>query len=166
MFSITKATVKDINLINALASEIWEPTYGEILSKDQLDYMFIMMYSPENILRQMEEKHHIYFIIWKDKEPAGYLSVEKLDSDLFEFQKIYSLPNLHGTGIGRFIIEQGIKWIRSIHPAPFKVQLNVNRSNPAVGFYNHMGFKEHSTRDFHIGNGYYMNDYVMHLDVE
>ena len=55
MFTIRKATIDDRSLIHDLASRIWENTYGKILSKEQLDYMFDMMYAPDNILKQMEE---------------------------------------------------------------------------------------------------------------
>lgn len=165
MFSITKATTDDCLLINSLASKIWGPTYGSILSREQLDYMFDMMYAPENLRKQMDELHHQFFIIYADGEPSGYLSIETIEKDLFEFQKVYSLPSLHGSGIGRFIIEQGIEYLKSIHPGSFTIELNVNRHNPAFGFYKHVGFREHTTRDFHIGNGYYMNDYIMRMDV-
>ena len=50
MFTIRKATIDDRSLIHDLASRIWENTYGKILSKEQLDYMFDMMYAPDNIL--------------------------------------------------------------------------------------------------------------------
>lgn len=165
MFSIQKANVNDCQTIQDLASKIWEPTYGSILSREQLDYMFDMMYSHENLLKQMNELHHQFFLIYKDGVPSGYLSIETVEKDLYEFQKIYSLPSLHGSGIGRYIIEQGVAYLKSIHPGPFTVCLNVNRDNPAVGFYKHMGFHEHATRDFHIGNGYYMNDFIMRLEV-
>ena len=161
MFSISPATVTDCQLIHMLASQIWEPTYGAILSPVQLHYMFDMMYSLENIEKQMTELGHQFFIVYADGEPAGYLSIEKVEDDLYDFQKIYSLPALHGSGIGRYMIESGISYLQSIHPAPFTVELNVNRDNPAFGFYKHMGFEVHDTRDFHIGNGYYMNDYIM-----
>lgn len=166
MFSIVKATPKDCQLINSLASKIWEPTYGSILTPKQLDYMFEKMYAPENILKQMNELHHEFFIIYADQIPSGYLSIEKVEEDLYHFQKIYSLPSLHGTGIGRFIIEEGVKYLKSIHPSPFTVELYVNRENPAVGFYKHMGFYQYDTRDEPIGNGFYMNDYVMRLDIK
>lgn len=165
MFSITKATTADCLLINSLASRIWEPTYGAILTSEQLSYMFDMMYAPANILKQMNELHHQYFIIYADGLPSGYLSIETVEKDLFNFQKIYSLPALHGSGIGRYIIEQGIEYLKSIHPGAFTIELNVNRHNQAVGFYKHIGFREHATRDYHIGNGYYMNDYIMRLEV-
>lgn len=166
MFTIRKATVDDRFLIHELASRVWENTYGTILSKEQLDYMFDMMYAPENIRKQMEEWHHQFFIISADNTPAGYLSVEKTGDDTYNFQKIYSVPEAHGTGIGRFIIEQGVEYLRRIHPGPFTVELYVNRQNPAVGFYEHMGLRKKDTRDYPIGNGYYMNDYIMEMRVD
>lgn len=114
----------------------------------------------------MNELHHRFFIIYADGVPSGYLSIETVEKDVYEFQKIYSLPSLHGSGIGRFIIEQGIAYLKTIHPGPFTIELNVNRHNPAVGFYKHMGFHEYATRDFHIGSGYYMNDYIMRMEVK
>ena len=149
MFTIRKATIDDRSLIHDLASRIWENTYGKILSKEQ-----------------MEELHHQYFIILADDMPAGYLSIEKTGENTYNFQKIYSLPEMHGTGIGRFIIEQGINYLKEVHTGPFTIELYVNRYNPAIGFYRHMGLREIGTRDHHIGNGYFMNDYIMSMEVE
>ena len=95
MFSIEKATLADCPLIQTLASNIWEPTYGSILSREQLDYMFEMMYSNESLQKQMSELHHQFFIIYADGVPSGYLSIETVEKDLYEFQKIYSLPSLN-----------------------------------------------------------------------
>lgn len=166
MFTIRKASLADCGLIRALASRIWAPTYGSILSEEQLDYMFEMMYAEESLARQMTEEGHQYFIISDEAGPAGYLSIEPKADDVYNFQKIYSLPEKHGRGIGRFIIEQGVAYLKTIHPGPFTVELYVNRHNPAVGFYKHMGLKEVATRDHAIGQGYFMNDYVMAMEVE
>lgn len=165
MFSIIKASTDDCAIIHNLASRIWGNTYGEILAKEQLDFMFDMMYAPANIQKQMLEQQHEFFIIRKDGEPAGYLSIEKEGDDTYIFQKVYSLPELHGTGIGRYIVEQGISHLKSIHPRPFTIQLYVNRENPAVGFYKHLGFRQVATRDHHIGNGYFMNDFIMEMEI-
>ena len=146
MFTIRKATIDDRSLIHDLASRIWENTYGKILSKEQLDYMFDMMYAPDNILKQMEELHHQYFIILADDMPAGYLSIEKTGENTYNFQ--------------------GINYLKEVHTGPFTIELYVNRYNPAIGFYRHMGLREIGTRDHHIGNGYFMNDYIMSMEVE
>jgi GNAT superfamily N-acetyltransferase len=164
-YTFKKAGVADRFLIRELAQQIWPHTYGSILSQAQLDYMVEMMYSPESLLRQMEEEHHQYFLVYEGEEAAGYLSIERQDADTFIFQKVYSLPEKHGRGIGRFIIEQGIDYLKSIHTEAFSIILYVNRQNPAVGFYKHLGFRQVDTRDYPIGNGYYMNDYVMQMDL-
>lgn len=166
MFTIRKASLADCGLIRSLASRIWGNTYGSILSKEQLDYMFEMMYAEGSLQKQMTRQHHQYFIISDEEVPAGYLSIEPKENNVYNFQKIYTLPEKHGTGIGRFLIEQGVAYLKSIHPGPFTVELYVNRHNPAVGFYKHMGLKEVATRDHAIGNGYFMNDYVMAMEVE
>jgi ribosomal protein S18 acetylase RimI-like enzyme len=41
------------------------------------------------------------------------------------------------------------------------LELNVNRSNNAVTFYQKFGFTTTSEVDLPIGEGYFMNDYVM-----
>ncbi|WP_298391912.1 GNAT family N-acetyltransferase, partial [Hydrotalea sp.] len=41
--------------------------------------------------------------------------------------------------------------------------LNVNRSNKAIAFYSKMGFQIVKEEDNDIGNGYFMNDFVMQL---
>ena len=166
MFSIREAKIEDRFIINKLAFRIWPKTYGHILSEEQLNYMFDMMYHPDNLLKQMTEQGHQYFIVSVNQVDSGYLSIEQTDKDSYIFQKIYALPESQGTGLGRYIIEQGVAYLKSVHPSPFRISLYVNRDNPAVGFYKHLGFFELDTRDHHIGNGYYMNDYIMALDIE
>lgn len=45
------------------------------------------------------------------------------------------------------------------------MELNVNRSNRARGFYERMGMKKLREGDFPIGEGYFMNDYIMGIDL-
>ena len=45
------------------------------------------------------------------------------------------------------------------------MELNVNRHNPALGFYEHMGMSKAREGDFDIGNGFYMNDYIMGITI-
>ena len=165
MFTIKKATTNDIQLINEMAQIVFPATYREILSKEQLDYMMDWMYSPKNLRKQMEEEGHIYYIAYKDGEAAGYVSIQPLEKDLFELQKIYVLPYYQKYHLGRQLFEQAVKAIRELHPEPCLMELRVNRHNPALGFYEHMGMKKLREDDCHIGNGYYMNDYIMGLDI-
>jgi Acetyltransferases len=165
MFSIKSSKSDQIHIIRDLASKIWKETYKEILSKEQLDYMFDMMYSEESLKRQIVDEGQLFFIAEADGVPVGYISIEPREEHVFVFQKVYTVSEMHGKGLGRFMIEKAIEYLKSIYHSPFNIELFVNRENPAVGFYKHLGFKEIATRDHHIGNGYYMNDYIMQISV-
>ena len=57
-------------------------------------------------------------------------------------------------------------YIRSVHPGPCRMELNVNRHNRALHFYERMGMRVLREGDFPIGDGYYMNDYIMGLEIK
>ena len=162
MFTIRKATTDDCGLINQMAGEVFPATYKEILSPEQLDYMMDWMYSPENIRKQMEEEGHVYFIAYEECEPCGYVSVQQQEENVFHLQKIYVLPYFQGAHCGSFLFREAIKYI---NPEPCLMELNVNRDNKALLFYERMGMRKLREGDFPIGNGYYMNDYIMGLDI-
>ncbi len=163
--TLRRATATDIPLICTLADEAFPATYGAILSPAQLDYMMEWMYSPESLARQFGERY-AWFVAYAGDEPCGYLSVEREEEDLFHLQKIYVLPRFQGIGAGVFLFRAAIEYIRSVHPAPCRMELNVNRDNKALGFYERMGMRKLREGDFPIGNGYYMNDYIMGLEIE
>lgn len=165
MQTIRKATVEDCGLIHDLAAVAFPHTYQSILTPEQIDYMMHWMYDLENIRKQMEEEGHVYFIISQDGEPAGYVSVRPDGDALFHLEKIYVLPDYQKTHCGSALFKQVKDYVKSICPRPCTIELNVNRYNPALGFYRHMGMRIDREGDFPIGNGYYMNDYIMRMDI-
>lgn len=165
MFKIRKATLEDIEMINRLAWIVFPHTYKEILSPEQMEYMMDWMYSPENLHKQMTEDGHIYYLAFEGDEPAGYLSIQPEGEHTYHLQKIYVLPSFQGKKLGKLLFEHAIKAIKELHPEPCQMRLNVNRQNKALTFYEKMGMKKVDEGDFHIGNGYYMNDYIMGLDI-
>ena len=81
-------------------------------------------------------------------------------------KKIYVLPAFQKCRLGRKLFEHAVSVVREFACGPCTMELNVNRDNPALGFYEHMGMKKVRQGDFPIGNGYYMNDYIMALRIE
>jgi Acetyltransferases len=80
---------------------------------------------------------------------------------IYKLHKIYVLPYNQGKGTGKFVITE---IIRAISRKGGKgLQLNVNRNNKAKDFYEKMGFVVIREEDIDIGNGYFMNDYVMEI---
>ena len=155
MLSIRRASEADCALIRRLAGEVFPATYREILAPAQLDYMMEWMYSEESLQGQFRAGH-VWFIASSDGEPCGYVSVERQGEDLFHLQKIYVLPRFQGLGAGEFLFRRAVEYIRSVHPGPCMMELNVNRRNRALHFYERMGMRRLREGDFPIGDGYYM----------
>ena len=64
---IAPASESDIPEIRLMARETFYPTYRDILSPEQLDYMYEWMYSAESLSRQMHSGHR--FFIARDGNP-------------------------------------------------------------------------------------------------
>lgn len=162
MFNITKATVDDIPLIRELTFQIWPQTYAPIISPEQIEYMLDMMYSEASLKKQMEEGAQFIFV-YENEKPVGFASFQETGAYVYKLHKIYILLSQQGKGTGRFVIDYIIKHIRQ--RGAISLQLQVNRSNKAKDFYEKLGFTVIREADFDIGNGYFMNDYVMEKDL-
>ncbi len=159
---IRRANESDCSLIQNMAAQVWAPTYKNILSEEQLEYMFEQMYSLPSLNAQIEEGH-IYYILYNEEEvPSGYLSIEKENETTFHLQKIYILPTQQGKGFGSLLINKAeLHVIEYATVNPSFLELNVNRMNDAVDFYKKSDFNIDREGDFDIGNGFFMNDYIM-----
>lgn len=165
MLTLRKATTDDCQLINRLAWKVFPETYKGIITPEQCEYMMEWMYSPDNLYKQMTEEGHVYLLACDGDKCVGYVSVQQQGDDLYHLQKIYVLSEMQGTGCGRFLFNAAVEYIKSVHPAPCTMELNVNRSNKALKFYEHMGMHKDREGDFPIGNGFYMNDYIMAIAI-
>jgi ribosomal protein S18 acetylase RimI-like enzyme len=158
VYSIRNATTEDIPLIRELTFKVWPQTYSPILSQAQIDYMLDKMYSPSSLQQQMNNGSKFIFV-YEDKEAVGFAAYLEKSLSVYKLDKIYVLPSQQGKGTGRFIIDHIINEIKN--KSANALQLQVNRFNKARNFYEKLGFVVIEEKDFDIGNGYFMNDYVM-----
>ena len=161
MKAIRQTTFDDCALIYQLAVSSWKAAYSDLLSESQISYMLEMMYSEKSLKRQMREGH-IFFIALFDDVPVGYISFHPKGEGLYILEKLYMLPQMQGKGMGRFLVEKAEEYILKQRSGQhFLFELNVNRENKAVGFYQQVGFHIAREVDEDIGNGFYKNDYIM-----
>jgi ribosomal protein S18 acetylase RimI-like enzyme len=158
LFTIRKATTEDIPLIRELCFKVWPQTYAPILSQEQIDYMLGKMYSQDSLQEQMQNRSQFIFV-YEDDEPVGFAAYFERSPSFFKLDKIYVLPSQQGKGTGRFVIDHIIAEIKQ--RGATALQLQVNRYNKARNFYEKLGFVVVAEKDFDIGNGFFMNDYVM-----
>jgi len=163
--TIRRATTDDIPAIMEMAAVIFPLTYRDILSEEQLRYMMDMMYSELSLKHQMTTANNIFYIC----EGKGYVSFRyegraEDGVDLFHLEKLYVMPDEQGTGLGRELFDTVVKAAKQSSVGGARIELNVNRSNKAVSFYEHLGMKKARQGDFPIGKGFFMNDYIMSID--
>lgn len=161
MITITAATINDIKQIQNIVNITWPITYGEILSKEQLDYMLGLFYSTEALNEQYNKKIQLFYMIDEDETNIGFIGIEHNYNGeaVTKIHKIYLLPETQGKGIGKKVIDEiGKLALKNNSKA---LLLNVNRFNSALGFYKKIGFEVKEEVDIEIGNSYLMEDYVM-----
>lgn len=118
-----------------------------------------MMYSVEALTNEAERGVEFY-VLKLDNKPVGYTAIERKDETAYKLHKLYLYHQLQGKGMGKYLL-QSMEQIVKKYSAHF-LYLNVNRHNKAVNFYKSQGYTIITEKDIDIGNGYFMNDYVMH----
>ena len=164
MIEFIDATEQDLPLIRHLAEQTFHGTYLPLQPKEKVDYLFNLMYNPSSLAEQMKNGQR--FIIAKDETSyLGYASYEinckKVGTT--KIHKIYVLPTAQGKGVGRQLIN--IIAAIGLNNKNQTLALNVYRKNPAIDFYQKMGFKIAEEVNIDVGNGFVMNDYVMEKNI-
>ncbi len=161
MIILRKAKEDDIAVIQDLAERTWRITYAEYLSEEQIDYMLLKMYNKGELFSQLQAGHH--FLIAGTSHDLGFAGFSVVDAGnrIYKLHKLYVLPEAHGQGVGKLLINEVISLVKK--EGGLALQLNVNRNNKAAEFYKRAGFEIKETVDLDIGNGFFMNDYVMEM---
>jgi diamine N-acetyltransferase len=156
--TIRFAALHDLPVVERLAQEIWPGTYRAILSPGQLQYMMDLIYSHASLQQQFQQ--HRFLLAELNHEPIGFASYGPTDTPgAYKLHKIYVHPITQGKGIGKSIIDFVVEQLHAQQGTILR--LNVNRYNKARQFYERLGFVVIKEEDVDIGNGYFMNDYVM-----
>lgn len=160
--------LQDLELIHQLAHKIWWPTYQDYLDPLQIETMLADMYSVDALLEQ--QAAGVHFTIWEwDEQPAGFVGFglkdapdsddsEKPDPLIMRIEKLYLLPEAQGFGGGRLLMKHVEEEARAVGAT--KLELNVNRHNPAQLFYRRQGFMIVQEVDIPY-EGFFLNDFIM-----
>lgn len=150
------AEVSDIPKIKQLAAEIWHEHYPAIIGAEQVLYMLNKNYSSASLQQQMEEGQQFYFIK-SQQEQVGFISISSAE-DVGFIHKFYILSEHHGKQLG----SEAFLSLCDMLPQITSWKLQVNRQNfKAINFYFKCGFFISEVADFDIGDGYFMNDFIM-----
>ena len=151
----------ELSVVKSLAHDIWPRVYDYMISSEQISYMLSMMYNLDKLQQQWGEG--VKFVVLEvEGMPQGFVSFEEKDECIF-LQKLYLRPEMQGQGFGKNMLQVAIDFaIDSRKPS---IELTVNRNNKFLEFYLSQGFQIKEEKDFDIGGGYFMNDYILSLAI-
>ncbi len=164
MIEIIETSSQDLPVIRQLAAQTFYPTYLPNQPKDKVEYLYNRMYSMSSLTEQMKNGQR--FILAKDK--TGYLGFASYEINyknlpVTKIHKIYVLPSAQGKGVGKELVNY-ISNIAKQNKCE-AILLDVYRHNPAIQFYEKMGFKKVAEQITDVGNGFVMDDFVMERNV-
>jgi diamine N-acetyltransferase len=151
------ATPEDIPLIARLADRIWRAHYTPIIGTAQVEYMLGNLYSEKSLRKQVEDGQQ-YFLAEHEGEVIGYVSVSENPANELFLHKFYLEVSRQGKGFGKKIFAELLERFPNVET----IRLQVNRMNyKSVNFYFRVGFTIENAKNFDIGDGFFMEDYVM-----
>ncbi len=165
MLKIIKADINNIKEIVSIAYDTWFPTYKNVISQEQIDFMFGEMYTPEAIYKQMDFLGHEFYIAYENERAVGFASISEMIHETpstYKIHKLYFLPETQGKGYGKEMLSYLEKEYKE--HAEFVI-LNVNINNPAYHFYLKMKYTVRERIDIPYGE-FMLNDYVMEKNIK
>ncbi|KIC62095.1 GCN5 family acetyltransferase [Chryseobacterium taiwanense] len=129
--------------------------------------MLSTMYSAEEIGSHLQQPNYHYYLIQDDAHGSyeGFIGYENsYEENTTKLHRIYLVPESKGKGFGKdallFLNEKTAKY------GDKRIVLNVNKNNSARNFYESQGYKVYDEGVFDIGNGFFMDDFLMEYIVE
>jgi len=162
MFHVFKANANQAHLIHDLVHQIYYPTYKDILTKDQIDFMLEKSYTVTALTRAMSTDQDFYLLQDDGELFLGFMALKESSESVLRIEKLYLLPTSQGKGAGKFLISYAEAIANS--KGRSILELNVNRGNKAYNFYLKQGFKVIQEIDIPY-YGYVLDDYVMQKDI-
>lgn len=156
---IRPATTADFAAIRAVVYEVWPIAYRDMITPEQIAYMLTMMYSDDALNKQVNDEGCVFLLSERDSHIEGFASYAPLSNHAFKLHKLYVYTSLHGSGIGKALLNAVKQQVKDTGGT--SLELQVNKKNAAQHFYTKQGFTIDRELVLDIGEGFVMDDYVM-----
>jgi ribosomal protein S18 acetylase RimI-like enzyme len=151
----------DVEAIAALAREIWQSAYAEIISQAQIDYMLAQRYNAPRLLEELGKSGYWWDQAFVDGARVGFSSCCLTDvPGEIKLDKVYVHPSQQRSGIGGALIDGALAHGREAGCST--LILAVNKQNArAIAAYEKRGFAVREAVRVDIGGGFVMDDFIM-----
>jgi len=158
---ISRLADEDVEVVSALASEIWHAHYPGIISVAQIEYMLAQRYSVRVIRAELAQADVWWYKEVQQQCMIAYMALQlEPGSASMKIDKLYVHPARQRSGSGRRLIRHAVDAARA--EGCGELVLAVNRNNAsAIAAYSNYGFSTREAVVKDIGGGFVMDDYIM-----
>ena len=164
MIEVVRVITKEqIETTARLANEIWRDHYTPIIGATQVDYMLEKYQSPGAIRVQIDQNELTYYLLYYDRQPAGYFAIQVRVDEVF-LSKLYVCSTQRKRGLA----SKALDFIKNVAAdnCLHRISLTINKKNrESLAAYEHLGFKNEKAIITDIGSGFVMDDFIMTLDI-
>jgi len=158
MIEITKATLKDLKIIQSISKQSFTETFSEINTPENMEKYLQESFNTAQLTIEINNPNSPFYIASWNNELVGYLKLnlgnaqtEFQKNDTLEIQRIYVLQAFHGKKIGQLLLDGAIKIAQK--QAIDYIWLGVWEENHrALHFYAKNGFVTFDKHIFTLGN--------------
>lgn len=155
---IIQADVSHTAIIATIGKKSFRNAFERLFKcKEELFEYLEHTYDPVKLAKSIRKENNIYLLAFKDGEPAGFVKIKKhsLNDQIesvaqMELQKIYVLPEHHGSGIGTALLKEVKELAREIYPDYIWLDTHISNEN-AIRLYEKNGYKKMGNYFFTIG---------------
>ncbi len=157
MIRIRFAGKDDAELVAGISRQTFYDTFAGQNSKENMDMYIAQYYSLEKIRAELGDPCNIFLLAYDDDRLAGYAKMNdhvKEESrhleNPIEIERIYSVKELIGKGIGKNLMEKCLVIAREKNKK--EIWLGVWEYNDrAIDFYTRWGFEKFGEHNFPVG---------------
>lgn len=156
---------EDLEYVATLAKDIWTDYYVPIIGEKQVEYMLIKFQSSAAIKSQITEGAE-YYLIKTDDKLIGYAGLVLDESrEKILLSKLYVSNVMRGKGAGKALLD--FIEIKCLNENISFIWLTVNKmNNESINWYKRQGFVLTDEVKSDIGNGFFMDDYIMEKRIQ
>lgn len=149
---------QDVKTVSFLASEIWHEYFVPIIGEKQVEYMLEQFQSEQAINGQIQNGYS-YFVLMADEKPIGYTAI-RFNPDALFLSKLYIQKDFRKQGYSKIMLNQIVKEARQNNKNIIRLTCNKNNIT-SLNIYKKIGFRIVQEEKTDIGNGFYMDDYIL-----
>ena len=159
-FTIRKAeTNEDLQEIAALADVIWHEHFTPIIGKEQVEYMLSRFQSYPALQDQVLTGYEYYRLLG-NRKLCGYMAIRQDQDGRMFLSKLYIAKQYRGRPLAAFLFDFLKNLCRQRNCSA--IWLTCNKHNDhSLNVYRHFGFQTIDAQKNDIGNGFFMDDYIM-----